>query len=512
MQIIERAKAWSGRKSVRIAIIFVVVVVFIVLNITKNAENITESGNKLPVVSITTPSEYVGGQTLSLIGNVRAFTEAQITSERAGRVTSVNVTLGQKVPAGAILATLENASERASVLQAEGVYDAAVASAAQTNVGLDEAQTVLRNAQNSAVSTFKSTYNTTYGIVVHSIDDFFADPNKSVPGLKIDGRGFTSELNNERVALETLLPTWQARVNSISIQSDLNTELDYASQNVQKVVDMIDTFIIVFNEQTDTNRYTDAELTAFSNTFTGLRSTLIGLQSSIDAAQSGLSSARDTVKRAELAAAGGVTSSADAQVKQALGSLRAAQANLAKTILRTPISGTVNSISIRTGDFINSFSPVAIVANNDAFEIVTYISDSEKKLLQENDSVLIDGKYEGMVTKIAPAVDSTTRKTEVRIATEGVDIVNGDTVRITKEVDSTNIASDLIQIPLTAVKFDRENGSIFTVEDGVLQSKEVILGNILGGSVEVLEGISATDSFVEDVRGLIVGEEVEIQK
>ncbi|MCA9360731.1 HlyD family efflux transporter periplasmic adaptor subunit [Candidatus Nomurabacteria bacterium] len=511
MNINERIKLKLEQKSVQGGIVVVLVIIGVIFYTSNSTPATLEDNFKKTVVKVTTPKDYVGEQSLSFIGNVRAFTEAEITPERAGRVTAVNVSLGQQVSAGTILASLENASERASVLQAEGSYDAAVANAAQSNVSVDQAKNALTTSQNSIVSTLRSAYNTTNGTIVNSIDTFFSNPNGQVPGLKISGRGYTSQLNSERIEFQTILPAWQTRVNTVSIVSDLNAELDYASLNVQKTIDVIDIFIAIFNQQDSSSSYTDSELVSFSETFTGLRSTLIGVQSSIDASKTSLSSALDALKKAELASEGGVASLSDAQVKQALGSLRAAQANLEKTILRTPISGTVNSLSIRTGDFISAFTPVGIVANNSAFEIVTYISDSEVDLLNEGDIVLIEGQIEGVVTKIAPAVDTVTKKTEVRIATESKDIVNGDTVRITKEIAPDNVSDSSIEIPLTAVKFERENGSIFVIENNLLVAKSVVLGAIQGGAVKVLEGITANEEFVIDARGLVVGEEVEVQ-
>lgn len=509
MNITQKLRPWLGRKSVRGALVVLVIVVFGLVLQSRNAEVASDQEPQLPVVSLTTATEYAGGQTLSVIGTVRAFTEAKVTAERAGRVTSVPVALGQQVAAGTILVTLENASERASVLQAEGVYDAAVAAAAQTNVGVDEAATALKNAKSNAVSTFKSAYNTTNGIVRNSIDTFFADPDARVPGLRIDGRGFTSQLNNERVAYQTLLATWQTKANTISTDSDLNTELAYAKESVQRTINLIDTFLTVFATQDNSSRYSDSELQSFTASFTNLRSNLIAVQSSIDGVEAGLASAADAVRRAELAASGGETSAADAQVKQALGALRAAQANLAKTILRTPVSGTVNSLSVRPGDFIGGFDEVAVVANNGALEIVTYVSDIERDLLQVGDVVTVEGLYEGRISEIAPAVNSATRKTEVRIATEGADISNGDTVRVTKEFNGES-KQTTVRVPLTAVKFERENGFVFSVTDGKLEQHAVVLGDILGGSVEIVEGLSATDSFVIDARGLIAGESVSV--
>ena len=513
MSIHERVKLLLGRKAVRGALVlFFIVLVFSIINFRGSSETtLTDAQkNSAAVVKVTTSRTYTSNQSLSLIGNVRAFSEAKITTENAGRVVSVSANLGDTVRAGQILATLENASERASVLQAEGAYEAAVASAAQTDIGVDEANTDLLNAQSGAVSAIQSAYNTTNGIVLNSIDDFFANPNTRVPGLRIDGRGLTASLNAERVEYQTILPVWQNKANTISESSDLETELAYAKSIVRRTTAFIDSFINVFNQQSNNSRYTDEDLQVFTTEFTVLRATLIGTQATIDNSLTSLRSAKESLSRATIAGTGGITSSADAQVKQALGSLRAAQANLEKTILRTPISGTINSLSLRTGDFVGSFQEVAIVANNGALEIITFISDNERELLTVGDSVTIENQYEGIVTEIAPAIDSTTRKTEVRIATEGSDISNGDTVRITKKVEQTE--NTQVSVPLSAVKFEIEDGSIFTVENGILIQNAVKLGIIRGSSVEITEGLGADDTFVVDARGLRVGSEVVISQ
>ena len=221
--------------------------------------------------------------------------------------------------------------------------------------------------------------------------------------------------------------------------------------------------------------------------------------------------AKQNLDRANINATGGTTSLASAQLKQALGNLKAAQANLDKTILRSPISGTINSLTVQSGDYISAFKNVAVVANNSALEIVTYVGDTERDNLNVGDKVLIENNYEGVITQIAPAVDGLTRKTEVRIATENSNIKNGDTVKITNHSDSQTTVKD-IKVPLTAVKFEVEDGSIFVVREGKLESVAVKLGNISGNSVTVLEGLSANDEFVIDARGLLSGTQVEIKK
>jgi RND family efflux transporter MFP subunit len=236
----------------------------------------------------------------------------------------------------------------------------------------------------------------------------------------------------------------------------------------------------------------------------------LGTKSAIAAAQVGLKSAKDAGTRATISTSVSSVPAADAQIKQALGSLRAAQANYAKTVLRTPISGTVNSLNIKQGDFINSFVKVAEVANNNALEIVTFISDKQRDILSVGDIVFIENEYEGRISQIAPAIDSATRKTEVRITTENTNIKNGETVTITKEIAASSTQSIVVNIPLTAVKFEIKDGFVFDVVDGKLVQKPVKLGTIRGNSVEIVEGLSATDTFVVDARGLLAGSEVTI--
>ncbi|MCA9368446.1 efflux RND transporter periplasmic adaptor subunit, partial [Candidatus Kaiserbacteria bacterium] len=245
---------------------------------------------------------------------------------------------------------------------------------------------------------------------------------------------------------------------------------------------------------------------------TAVRNQLIGLQTQIRAAETQIETAEDNLSRAKLAASGGTTSSADAQVKQALGVLRAAQANYAKTVLRAPVSGTVNELPVRVGDFIGPQTKVALVANNNALEIVTYASDAELFALQPGDTVTIEGQYEGIITTIAPAVDSATGKTEVRIASENADIKNGDTVRITAAVSVEDVADGTIRVPLTAVKFERADGFMFRVNNSVLEKFPVALGPVFGGEVVIASGLTATDEFVVDARGLREGDSVEVTK
>lgn len=515
MKIITQAKTLLIKKP--IYLISLVLILIIIINLTGifNDAELTDAqvSESTPIVTLISAREYTGSSPINLIGTIRPVAEANITTERSGRVVNVPVKLGDSVRTGQIIASLENASEQASVLQAQGVYEAALANSASNDVGLDQAKTALNSAKQKAVSTFKSTYNTINGLILNSIDPFFSNPNTPLIGLRISGKGYTATLNNERKSYQSLLPEWQQRANNLNTKSNLVSELNYALDQVKKTINFIDTFIVVLNSQTRDSQYSETELQSLIANFTGLKGNLLSIEVEIENSLNGLTNAENNLRRAEVSSSGSSISLVDAQVKQALGTLRAAEANLAKTILRSPINGTINNLSVKTGDFVNAFTSIAKVANNDALEIITFVNESEKSLFAIGDEISIENKYSGIVTSIAPAIDPTTRKIEVRIITDNTNLTSGNTVRLIKQkniINDNSVDSQPLTIPLSAVKFELEDGYVFLVENSVLVAKPVTLGAIKNGSVIISTGLNFNDEFVLDARGLTAGTKVEV--
>ncbi len=478
-----------------------------------NAVEIEETPDSLPAVEVTTANKQAGQSSVSLIGTVRAFSEAAVTAESTGRVTSVRVKLGDRIGAGQIIATLENASQQAAVLQAEGSYDAAVAASAQSDLGTNEAATRVAAAENGIENSVEAAYSTVNGAILATVDQLFNDPTGTSPDLLISGVGNASYLISTRVEFQNILPTWRAEIDAMNSQAGYNGNISTAKANVNKMIAFADVFLRVLADQGDSSKFSQSEINGFAASFNSLRASLVQTNANLNSSLTNLNAAQENLLRAELAAAGSQTSAADAQVKQALGGLRAAQANLAKTIIRSPISGTVNNMSIRTGDFVSTQQQVAEVANNDALEIVSSIGEQERELFAVGDEVVIEGSLPGRVTEIAPAIDPSTGKIELRVAAESNDLQNGDTVNISRIASApTTATNSKVFVPISAVKFEQKDGSIFFVEDGVLKSRPVTVGVIRGGSVEILSGLTSDEEFVVDARGLQIGASVEVSQ
>lgn len=497
-KIVDRLYRRFGKRTVRGAgaVIALIIIIIVAINATNNNSPAAEQ-KQTPTVPVSAIRDIQTGSSLTLIGSVEAVDEVRLETEASGRITGVNVTLGQQVSAGQTIAQIENASEYASLLQAEGAYEAAVAAARSSDVSLV-------NAQSDAVTTYRDAYSTANNIVLNTIDKLFSNPKSTTPGVRLGGIG-TSYLNDERYAFNTMLNEWQRESITLSPNDNLRAALSEARENVVRVQRMIDTFIpLLASANVQNSAFTETEL----NTY---RSNFATADASITAQLSAIDSTIDILARAELSGSGGTVSAADAQVKQALGALRAAEANYAKTVIRTPIAGTVNSLSVKSGDYVNTFTPVAIIANNNALEITTYVGSTDRERIAIGDEVMIEGTYTGIVTEIAPAVDPVTKKVEVKIQSETDEIENGDTVSISfrtqGEIGTESMGP--VMVPLTAVKFNAENGTVFTIENDTLVAHEVVVGQVSGSFIEIIEGVTRDTVIVIDARGLNSGQHVE---
>ncbi|MEK7462091.1 MAG: biotin/lipoyl-binding protein [Patescibacteria group bacterium] len=472
-----------------------------------------------PIVSTTTEVSVLSIGELSTdakfdtIGRVEAVSEANLQAEASGRVTAVQVEVGQSIGAGTVLATIEGNAERAAVVQAQGAYEAALAASAQSGVGLSESKTVLNSALNGAVSSCRASYNTANSIVRNSIDPFFGSPNATIPGLKIDGGGMTTKLNNERVAFQTILTDWQGRSSTISINSNLETEIAYAKNQTERTIALVDAFITLFAQPGGSGGFTEAELQNFSTDFTALRTTLINTRASLDASLSAIASANDSIRRAQLAASGGTVSASDAQVKIALGSLQAAQAAYQKTIIRTPIQGVVNAFYLKAGDYTTLGQPAGIVANNEGLQIKTFVNEIDSANISVGDTVVIEGGATGVITAKAAALDPTNGKVAVVVGVnKDSELTNGATVKITFSQVTAEKTDERTIIPLSALKITADGAFVFIVNDEMkLVAVPVTQGQLLGEAIEITSGVTKSTRIVTDARGLKDGQLITIK-
>jgi multidrug efflux pump subunit AcrA (membrane-fusion protein) len=328
--------------------------------------------------------------------------------------------------------------------------------------------------------------------------------------LRYQTSGNTSKSATEegRAALDAVLAREKSASATISASSNLEAEISRTQDDLRAVLTFLDGLLQTLNVAVPDSVVSDSDIAGYKTLASGART-------SINAALASLTAADQALKNAHTGASGGNSSSA-AALKQAEASLASARATFEHTVIRSPISGTINSLPLKLGDYVQIGTPVLTVANNDALEVVTYVTEADARELKVGSIAAISGNVQGTVTRVAPAIDPTTKKIEVRIGitSNSASLVNGQSVTINlRQATSTQMqAPTRLIIPLSAVKIGVDDMVVFTLaQDMTLVPHAVVLGTLMGDRVEITGGLTPDMQIVVDARGLRPGEKVVVR-
>ena len=519
------------RKKVLGLSILGIIIIAIIASSFFSSEKLKESENKDRAVIIKSIAELNGTKSnLSLVGEVSSQNEVDIISQSAGVITSVNAKLGSYVPAGFVLAQIENSAQRGRLLQSEAVVETAEANLAKIKKGLrDEQIVVLQNtlsseedrlyeSRKSLIDSLNSAFILSDDAIRNKVDQFIIDPQSPNPQLAFNTSDTQAEINIElgRLQIEKLLNSWRNEIIELEAKSsDLNKASDTAYKNTSSIASYLDQTAITINSLTANSVFSASDISTWKTSLTLARTNMSGALSTITSARDRLSSRESAYisaqKNLEIATTGERLEDilvVEANLKQAQGALQEAKSNLEKTLLRTPIAGTVIDLLINNGDFVNTFTKIGKVANESGLKVTTFISEKDVNQIQIGSKATISDLFLGTVTQISPALDPITRKIEVTIGINGDhNLINGQnvSVAIERKIDTNQPLS----IPLSALKVGALKNFVFTVnEENILVAHEVTLGALLGDKIIIASGLDPDMNIVVDARGLREGDTV----
>jgi len=512
-------KELTRPKQIGVVAVLVLIIVVIVRVLTPTAI-VAEVANSPRVVKLALVSDLANNQvSLPLIGMVTSTSEATIRAESSGKLTRVYKKLGDYVSAGQIIAEFENSGERAVVLQAEGAYDTAKVARDISRINSQTTNSSLSDVKTNAINAISSAYINMDDIIHVKTDSVYTNPRNQEAkfNLAVPDANLTQSLEASRVKIEKMLIAREAKNRSITAGADLVSELNTVQGEAEIIKSYLDNLATAYSKALPDNNFSQATIDAGKTIVGGTRLTIAGTISSIVGARTSLNaslSAQEIAGKTSGSQNVNVTAS-DAQVKQAEGAYNAALSRLEKTVIRSPINGTLNSLSIETGDFVSAFTEVAVVSNNGALEVLAYVTDEDAKRVQVGNNVIINDITKGIVTRIAGAIDPRTKKIEVRIGIvdKTVSLVNGQSVRlnITKAKQAVSTTSGPIKIPLSALKLTPKGTFVFTMSTtSSLIAVPVKEGAIMGEEIQILSGLTGNESIVVDARGLKEGTVVSV--
>lgn len=490
--------------------LFAVIVLFFANYSHKDATVNTSSEQR--TVAIAKVSDLMNKESHSpLLGTVVSVSEATVKSESSGKINKVYVSLGEKVSAGQTIAEFDNSQERAALLQAEGAYEAAKAARDISSISGGNSGMQLGESKNGALNTLNSAYNAFDDVIRVKTDGAYTDPRTNDVKLTLStpDAALVYSLESQRRAIEQTLRSRDEKNRSLSVESDLISELTSVEKEAQSIKSYLDDLAKAYSKSLPNNQINETSLSASKAIVSAARTQITQTISQIQASRGALNSSIASKNISDKTSGDTGVTASDAQVKQALGAYEAALARYQKTIIRSPLTGTVNSLSVKTGDFVATFAQIAVISNNGSLEVRSYLNEDEVAgvYIGATSTVYKGSKpYTGTVTKVAEAIDPLTKKIEMRVAlldTTQKDILNGESVTLTITKAESKVSDQhSIKIPLSALKMTSNGGIVFNVVDGKTSQKFVEEGAIFGDMIEIKSGLTTEDVIVVDARGL----------
>jgi len=508
------------------------------LGANEEKEGEAEGVREVELASIAALSSDKGDIPVS--GEVRSSSEVVIRAEAQGIVKAIYKKVGDRLVAGETIAILENSSQYSDLIRAQAALESAQASYNKMRSGAREEQRsisslgVNKEASNlgesavSLISTMKSTHSTADDVLQNRLSLFF-DLNTTFPvfTLNIFDQEEKIYFGIKKKELDERVISWRESLNKLSANASSETlaaSAETSRKNLEEIKAYLDRMAIHVNDLTASGGLSQTTVDRYRSDISSSRSLVTGaistLNASLVAYNNQKAAYQATVYQNQIVEKGERPedlATAAAMVKQAQAGLLAAQTGYNKTIIKTPITGTLNDMDLKIGDYVSPLQTVAFVSNNNQLEVVTYVTETEAKDLSIGNNVKL-GEAEGVVTSISPALDPVTKKIEIKVAvTKNQDkVTNGQSIslsigRINQEATSTLPIPSELMIPLTALKIEPDRNVVFAVSaNGTLEAKPVTQGPIVGSKI-IIEGIDPFLKIVVDARGLKEGDKVKIK-
>lgn len=190
--------------------------------------------------------------------------------------------------------------------------------------------------------------------------------------------------------------------------------------------------------------------------------------------------------------------SADYQSASAEAELISAQ--LSKTAVKAPFSGTIGLRSISKGTYVTPSTVVAKLVNTDQLKITFSIPEKYASLIKVGTELKLtasdsEENYSAKIYAIDPEVDITTRTLRMRAIMDNRDnkLYPGGFANIVLPLITVD---DALLVPTESLIPVQNGKRIFVVEDGKAKEIDVEIGARTGSSVRVISGLHAGDTIV----------------
>lgn len=369
-----------------------------------------------PPAAVPLPGASVSASDITATGDVEPLQNPDLSFAAGGRIAAVNVSVGDRVSAGRILASLDSAALEASRAQAEANVAAQQAKLDSLVVGPRTTDIAVRQA---AVAQAEQSVNATYAGLSSALSDAYA---KSVTAIRSTADALFSNPGSpasvmifqtsdsyakntalsDRVIAGNELDAWQSELAAFPASIDLDAAIapDVAlSQGIGHLVAIRrfqDDLITALNAAVPTASFNQSAIASAQSALAASRATVNGLIASLTAAQQAIASQKLAVSAAQAALdqlEAGASPQDRAAQEAAVASAKAAvagiDAQIANNVISAPFSGTVASVSIKAGQIAVPNAPALTILPDSPLQVVVTVSERDITSIAKGDAATV---------------------------------------------------------------------------------------------------------------------------
>ncbi|MDO8443555.1 MAG: HlyD family efflux transporter periplasmic adaptor subunit [Candidatus Azambacteria bacterium] len=421
-------------------------------------------------------------QEVSVVGNVKPVKSVDLAFEKSGKISFVLAEVGDYVSSGATLVGQDSSELYSQLEKANADLETQKAEFNKSEIVLDNYYSAVANVLNDA-------YNKADDAVRKQVDSFFTDGESDTPKLNFTTTNSQAQTDsqNGRLTSRTGLDNWRSELSELNAGSrdELNLALLKAESHLGTIRDFL---LDAMDALEKANNLSAATLDSYKANLTTART-------NINTALTNISDQKQSINLQ-----GANIISEEVSIRSYEASVGNIEAQIAKTTIRSPISGVVTKQDAKVGE-IAAANSVLVSVLSSIYEIEAFIPEVDIAKIKIGDSAKTtldaygrDVVFEAKVTFINPAETMVegvaTYKTVLRLDSGDRPIKSGMTANLDILTAQKN---DALIIPQRAVT--SANGDKF-VNIGATTIKVVTGLRGSDGNIEILEGLKEGDKIV----------------
>ncbi len=481
-------------------------------------------GEAAPETLIVSRGAFI--EQVSVSGTVVAAQNVELGFSGGGRLSRVYAKVGDNVGYGAIIAEVENGDARAALLQRQAALETQKAKLAAlengtrpeeiavTEAAVENDRLALEQAHQGIVNAIQDAYSKSDDAVRNKTDQFLSNPRSTSPqvNFQTSDTQVRDDLIAARVAVEAVLASWQSEVFSLSSSDDTPGAAARAKSNLAKISSLLATASAALNRAIPNSSISQTTLDGYATDVatgrTHINTALATLNTALTTRASAIAALARDEKTLALNKAGSTAediAAQRAQVKAAEADVESARAQLAKTIVVAPFSGTITKMDAKVGAIVSSNTSQISMISSGTFQIESYVPEVNVARLEVADlaDVTLDAYGESVVfpariVSINPAETIrdgvSTYKTILEFISKDDRIRSGMTANV---VITTEKKDGVLSIPQGLV-VERDGKKFVSLKSGDATTEaEVSTGSISSlGNIEILSGLTEGDVVV----------------